>query len=329
MSKRDKLLHPVTGSLAAVALLLLTAGLVGHAKRHHSGVPIQPKTHVAPESTKSNSENTYKSADLKAQESMATAAWVAVGISGLGLLGLFFTVRYALFAWRSSERSAIADEKALELTRKQLDEAREDAEIQLSKLERQVSAMQDTARASQRHAMITEDVAARQSRCYIEPIGGVFKKSQNPNSMLTDYSTVELECINHGASIGKDIYCLYEFEIIDLDKREGTLGWREFKAQYRSDHRNVAPSSEFLIKLDLDLARRVEEIPFDGKSLAVIRGAVHYSDVFDGQFRSGFVLLGFVPVKMVDLQEISFGMDQTSREFPTFEKLKKPTTDSH
>ncbi len=84
-----------------------------------------PDVSISQEPAEGSRKSSETSADLQAQQSMALAAWSAVGVSAFGLIGLFFTVRYALFAWRSAEKSADADNKALELARTQLDEARQ------------------------------------------------------------------------------------------------------------------------------------------------------------------------------------------------------------
>ncbi|MBY9067773.1 hypothetical protein K1X12_12750 [Hyphomonas sp. WL0036] len=104
--------------------MLLAAGLVGHNNRYHSFAPVVPDTDLSQQIANNGAQQTEQSADLKAQQSMALAAWAAVGVSVCGLVGLFFTVRYALFAWKAAEKSANADNEALILTRTQLDEAR-------------------------------------------------------------------------------------------------------------------------------------------------------------------------------------------------------------
>ena len=335
MLERDRLFHPVTGSVTAVVLMLLCAGLVSHADHYHANrqnyeynepnaveaAPpfLRPSSGAKAIARETNEQPGYDP-DLRSQERMADAAWAAV-YSSLFLIGL--TIHFARMAWLAAKESAAADNAALELTRTQLSEARLAASEQADQMNRQVWATQDTARAAQRHAMITQDVAARQSRCYIEPIGGTFiRPDPETATLLTDYSKIEIKCVNHGSSIGKEIYCLYEVEVIDLDNRTGTLGWREFEPELKSGHPNVAPKSDFSISLELNAVQRVEEVPYDGRSLVLVRGAVYYRDVFDEEFRSGFVLLALFPINSgLVAREIPFGMSQSSQDRPTFERV--------
>ena len=288
MLERESFIHPITGSLAAVFLMLLLAGVVSHVDRYHSMPPIVQDIGI----DQKPAEGVDNSADLKVQKNMANAAWAAVWVGAAGLVGLLFTVRYALLTWKEAQRSATADEESLALTRLQLKDSR--------------------------------DVAARQSRCYIEPVGGKFiRPDPDKATLLTDHANIMLNCVNHGGSIGKNIYCLYEVEVIDLDASSGTLRWREFEPQFRSDHPNVAPNSEFSISLDLNAVKQVDEVPFDGRHLAVVRGAVYYRDVFDDRFRSGFVLIGLIPFNSgLVAREIPFGMSRSSEDRPIFEFLE-------
>lgn len=340
MSEGDRLFHPVTGSLAAIFLMLLAAALVGHANRYHGNhsnsgnqsahqaqSPMAPSGPSGPSEQPSAEERreAREEADLAAQYRMARAAENAVYISAFALLGLALTVHFARKAWLAAQASAKADNEALELTRTQLNESREAAAEQADHMNRQVWAMQDTARASQQHARITRDVAARQSRCYIEPTGGKFiKPDPEKVTILTNVSSIKLNCVNHGESIGREIYCLYEVEFVDLDKPSGILSWREFIPSYKSEHPNVAPKSPFSIDLDLNVVKQIEDAPYDGRTMSIIRGAVYYRDVFDEQFRSGFVLLGLIPINSgLVAREIPFGMSRASQDRPTFQKVEQ------
>ena len=325
--------------------MLLAAGLVSHVNRYHTehqsaedrvGHQLSPAVSLtgprgtSEEPTAEARKEAREEADLRAQQGMVLAAWVAVFISGAALFGLGLTVFYARNAWLAAKASADSDNEALELTRTQLSEARLAAEEQAAHMNRQVWAMQDMATASQRHARVTQDVAARQSRCYIEPTGGKFiRPDPEKATLLTNFSSIELHCINHGESIGREVYCLYEFEFVDLNSRTGTIKWREFEPVYKSDHPNVAPKSKFSIGLDLGVVKQVEDVRYDGQGLAVIRGAVYYRDVFDEQFRSGFVLLGLFPFNTgLVAREIPFGMSRSSQDRPTFERVKAVKKDS-
>ncbi|MEQ8558424.1 MAG: hypothetical protein RIB03_08910 [Henriciella sp.] len=231
--------------------------------------------------------------DLEAQQWMAWSAFWMVLLTGAGVILIAATLR--------------------------------ETGLMLQEARKATDAANDSAAAAWAATEDSKDVAARQSRCYIEVIGGrLIKPDPKFATMLTNFSTIEVRCVNHGASIGKDIYCLYEVEVVDLDNRTGSLKWQEFEPEFRSDHRNVAPRSEFSISLNLSAVRRVEEVPFDGRHVAVIRGAVYYRDVFDDIFRSGFVLFGLLPSSgFPDRREIPFGMDQLSKNFPTFEMLNR------
>lgn len=133
MAERDRLLHPVTASLAAVLLMLLAAGLVNHQRTYHevggnrettasyeAQDPSRFSGYKNPKDVAAaiDGERDFLSEDLSAQKSMARAAWAAFAISVAGLLGLGFTVVFAALAWNAAADGAKAAWKAEESARK-------------------------------------------------------------------------------------------------------------------------------------------------------------------------------------------------------------------
>ena len=145
MSEGDRLFHPVTGSLAAIFLMLLAAGSVSHANRYHSdhhsqhqpganqaqsSVPLAGPSSLGEQPSADDRKYAREEADLRAQQGMVGAAWTGVVISGFALAALLVTIHFARMAWLAAKDSAKADNDALELTRTQLMEARDTAEVQ-------------------------------------------------------------------------------------------------------------------------------------------------------------------------------------------------------
>ena len=178
MSDGNWKLRPVTIVVAVIAVMLLAAREQGVVPASELVVTPGP-SEVTYQEAKPNSDYTSDDPDLRAQESMAAAAWVASFVSLFALAGLALTVHFAREAWKAATRSADADNEALELTRTQLSEARAAAEEQSARMERQVGAMRDAARANSHVASETARIGEAQVRAYLSCVGGEFCASED------------------------------------------------------------------------------------------------------------------------------------------------------
>lgn len=136
MSESDWL-DKLSVGIVVVAILLLTIG--GKSQLMHAGDyrksannPSDSEQVIVAacaiyETIEAVSTCERQKADLEAQRDMARAAYSAVWVSVVALIGLALTVHFARKAWLASAASAEADNKALELARTQLKEARESA----------------------------------------------------------------------------------------------------------------------------------------------------------------------------------------------------------
>lgn len=119
MSDRDRLIHPVTGCLIAIALMLFFAREQGVVPASELVVTPGP-SEVTQEVTQTHSDKpSTEEKDLEAQQSMASAAWfttyAAWGtaiISFLALIGLSLTVYYARKATHETRRIGRAQVRA-------------------------------------------------------------------------------------------------------------------------------------------------------------------------------------------------------------------------
>lgn len=189
MSERDRLFHPLTGSLAGVFLLLIGPALLGSKQEepaqrsNQTQAQIEQTVDPAVSIVSIDSEG-YQSAaderddrDVMAQERMADAAEFAAGVSVYALLGLGGTIIFAALAWWEARKSADADNEALAETRAeskrqqerfdaQLAAAATEAEVQEERFNRQLAAQTAAAQAARDSVGVTQTIGQAQVRAY-------------------------------------------------------------------------------------------------------------------------------------------------------------------
>lgn len=343
MPERDRLIHPVTGSLAAVFLVLLVAGLVSHANRYHSNTANggQTSTRQLPEAplfagpgggaqqaSPEEREEARKEADVAAQLRMAAAAENAVYVSFLALFGLAATIFYARRAWEAARDSAKADNEALKLTRTQLTEARASADIQADRSRQQLDAMRDSAKAAWANAEATRQVSEKQARAYVHSINAeiivwpVYNAlSGEPNDFVCS-----LKIENVGQTIAKRVEVLY---CLATGFKDETFEVRPMISPDRQLIPNLAPgqspdvsiySRRFLrpMSKELDAYNKAPSMTIlSPKKHLHFWGEVCYSDIYGKRHRSGFQYVSKDP-------EINAGpMLNVTLDLPAFEEIEE------
>lgn len=312
MPERDRLLHPVTGSLAAVFLMLLLAGLISHANRYHLESPasvgmISPNVDVSQEPAKSSQQQAYDEADLQAQQSMALAAWFAVAVSGTGLVGLLFTVRYALFAWKAAQKSADADEAALVQTR-----LATMAAFKTEESTREIGQKQATAYLYAASA----NVPVRQTLTH--GVDNALLSALQKRAMLS----VKLR--NIGQTMAKNVYLKFEL----CDERKGA--WevhRELNGFKSLRTSNIAPGQDFDVIIYQDILKDIRESAASEDRLKyplqmrTLRGDIIYEDVFTNIFRTAFIFVLFYNITKEEAPEEEMPCLLMPNNAPAFEKV--------
>lgn len=251
MSDRDRLLHPVTGSLVAVLLMLLVAGLVSHQRTYHSrggdnaeNRPLESQVSSPPLDRSSTDKKTsnsdvpknQSSEDLIAQQDMAKAAWAAVRISVFGLIGLVFTVAFAGLAWWEARKSAKADNEALKLTRKQLADAESEARVSADRAERQIDAAQEAAasayraaNAQSRAAAVAQEIGQKQSMAYVHVTAAYTPGQQHDkNALVNALSNHKARLVVDVENIGNTV-AKYVTLFVELVNDTDTKNWPKFR----------------------------------------------------------------------------------------------------
>lgn len=288
--------------------MLLLAGLISHANRYHLESPasvgmISPNMDVSQEPAQSSQQQAYDEADLQAQQSMALAAWFAVAVSGTGLVGLLFTVRYALFAWKAAQKSADADEAAL------------------------VQARLATV-AAYKNEKTAREIGQKQSMAYLYATGASIAPwpFRNALSGLPEEHHCVLHLSNIGQTMAKRVEIYYCFGI---DTQVAAAHPKILQKPFKISFSNVAPSQTADAKVYKVLTPWKKLIAKESATATIIGtkdyfhfwGEIHYSDVFDVRHRSAFQ---FVTVyNRIDTGD----MISLSAHLPIFEKLEQQHDD--
>lgn len=302
--------------------MLLCAGLVSHQRAYHqlggyctSNPPYEaqePSPALGYNGTKEkgpagDSKQDQENEDLIAQQSMAGAAWAAVRISVVGLIGLMFTVAFAGLAWWEARKSAKADNEALEFTRIQLNESRVASDEQASHMNRQVGAMQDMARASQRHANITRAVSEKQSMAYVHASSAKLKtRTANALAVLDPGRSdrFQLKIDNVGATIANEIRVRYGFDAATTQDIHALPP----QPLYRGSIRNLAPNSSDIFTFGWQLHEAweaMDKMPIiETSDIFRVFGEVRYRTVYDRPFKSQF-MFWIPPMSLAPDQELS------------------------
>ena len=279
--------------------MLLAAGWVSHANRYHSSAPVVPDVSFGQEPTEDGRENSETSADLQAQQSMAGAAWAAVWVGVGGLIGLVFTVRYALLAWKSAEKSAKADNDALDLTRTQLNEARTAAEDQSRIAAEQIAAMKSSADAAWALADNTLQVNQKRARAYVHATKAAVKDWPYKNALAEDPSDfyVALTIENFGQTIAKKVTIVH---CSAAGFRKDTNTPRAIEDPIFQMVSNLAPgqTQEFALHRRLQIRKQLRQIKeFNEADTQTflsdqyhlhLWGEVQYLDIYGKRHRTAF-----------------------------------------
>ncbi len=305
MSERDRLFHPLAGSLIGVLLLCIGSLVASRVldDSESSGSAAYASAQVSPAiiatcavyETEQERTTCYREhRDTNAQEGMEAAAWWAVRLSAVALVGLGLTVLFAGLAWRAARDSADADNKALRVARKQIKEARAAADE-------------------------TQRVSRDQSRAYVHAAGatvdytnrnlfwGSLIEAASPDAPPVFSATLLVDVTNVGETPTKFIEYYAEAAIEDMGV---TYYYRPIFPDGYSAISNLAPKdSREELFLAQDFSKTVttgsfirpgtprrgllgSQIP---NRLLIVRGRIKYVDVFDRTYFSDFGFYCFKP----------------------------------
>jgi hypothetical protein len=272
---------------------------------------------------------------------MANAAWAGVWVSFFALLGLSLTVYFACLAWLAAERSAKADEEALETTKTQLKESREaaitererveaEAEVQKDRFDRQIAEAKRSADAARDSADNASFIGRNQSRAYVHVSEARIDYTETKTLLSTNdfLPALYLKLENVGATPTKSV----RYDIVVGVENFDTIwaGYRALHHVYFSDTLNIAPKAtseirafaQHLIEILEDEAKWLRSPnALNSKSLT-IRGRLIYKDVFDKEHHTdfGFSCRRPAPKDIVPMDPMTRGGFLRYESYPPKEK---------
>lgn len=281
--------------------MLIAAGLVGHANRyhnqsgHHSGNSesstalgaVMPEPIPQPETAEARKE-AREEADLAAQTRMAVAAENAFNISIVSAFLLAAAVAFAGLAWLAAKASADADNEALELTRTQLKEAREDAAALAELQNTQIETAVDAAKAAWANEKTAREIGQKRASAYVHAVSMTFRppKLSQSATLLEQVESLTINFENIGQTVAKNVIVLYK---IKVGAATGMWSYQEPDDTTPSRISNIAPNQKTgaISTITIPENTFVDSYP-EEEQMVFVTGSVRYSDVFGQRYRTTF-----------------------------------------